>query len=52
MSQLVPFVIHLALVTWLRAAAAPRWPSSRMRRWYVEVAYGLLIAFPLLPARL
>jgi len=52
MPQLLSFALHLVLVAWLRMAAVPRRRSNRVRHWYVEVGYGLLIAFPLLPSQL
>jgi hypothetical protein len=48
MQRLLPFVLNLAIIAWLRTAVVARRRSSRIYRWCVELGFGVLIALPLL----
>jgi hypothetical protein len=50
MPQLLPFVLNLALIAWLRTAVVARRRASRIHYWCIELGFGVLIALPLLSA--
>ena len=50
MPQLIPFVLNLAIITWLRTVVVARRRSSLIHRWCIELGFGALIALPLLGA--
>jgi len=48
MQQLVFFALTLGIVAWIRITTITRPRSSRLKRWCTELAFGFMIALPLL----
>jgi hypothetical protein len=48
MQQLLLFAFQLSLIAWLRSVSSMRGSRSRVDRLCTELAFGLLIALPLL----
>ncbi len=44
MQQLLPFILNLTVIAWLRTAVVARRRSGHIHRWCVEFCFGVLIA--------